>query len=87
MLRGNKYANLHASLARLVLTPQAQQQAFQLFAVPDQHLMHVQALDMLEPGLQEAFRSVLRSAEDANLHASLAGLTLTPQAQQQAPAF
>ena len=39
----------------------------------------VQALDSLDPQIQEAFQALMAQAEDANLHSALAGMSLSAQ--------
>ena len=38
-----------------------------------------QALEMLDPQVQEVFQSLMQDAENANLHSALAGMSLGAQ--------
>ena len=40
---------------------------------------NVQALESLDPQIQEAFQALISQAEDANLHSALAGMSLSAQ--------
>ena len=37
----------------------------------------LQALELLDPQVQRVFQTLLRDAEDANLHSALAGMSLS----------